>query len=76
MNKKYREVCRILNYIDHLLIVISTINGCVSISAFAVLVCIPIGVTSSAVELKVCVITGRIKKYSSIPWKRKRSMIK
>ena len=76
MNKKYREVCRILNYIDHLLIVISTINGCVSISAFAVLVCIPIGVTSSAVELKVCVITARIKKYSSIPWKRKRSMIK
>ena len=42
MSKKHNKVCRLLNYIDHLLIVISAIVGCVSISAFAFLVGIPI----------------------------------
>ena len=35
MRKKYKKVFRVLNYIDHSLIVISTITGWVSISAFA-----------------------------------------
>ena len=52
MSKKHKKVCRILNYIDHSLFVISTITGCVSISAFASLVGIPIGITSSAIRLK------------------------
>ena len=47
-----------MNYIDCLLIVSSTITGCVSISAFASLVGIPIGIKSSAIELKVCAITA------------------
>ena len=55
-----------MNYIDNLLIVVSTITGCVSISPFASLVGIPIGVTSSAIVLKICVITAGIKKYKSI----------
>ena len=38
MNKKYKNVCRVFNYTDHSLIVVSTITGCVSISAFACLV--------------------------------------
>ena len=42
MINKHKKVCGILNYIDHLLIVISTITGCISISAFACLVGIPI----------------------------------
>ena len=42
MSKKHKKVCRVLNYIDHSLIVISTITGCVSISTFASLVAIPI----------------------------------
>ena len=45
-----------MNYIDHLLIIISTITGCVSISAFASLVGIPIRITSSAIGLEICVI--------------------
>ena len=49
MNKKHQNVCRVLNYIEHSLILISTITGCVSISAFPSLVGIPIGITSSAV---------------------------
>ena len=38
MSKKHKKVCKVLNYIDHLIIVISTTTGCVSISAFAFLV--------------------------------------
>ena len=52
MSKKHKKVCRVLNYIDHSLIVISTITGYVSLSAFASLVGIPIGITSSATGLK------------------------
>ena len=73
MSKKHKKVCRVLNYIDHSLIVISTITGCVSISAFASLVGIPIGITSSATGLKVCVITAGIKKYKSIIKKKKKN---
>ena len=48
ISKKHRKVCRVLNYIDYLLIVIAPITGCVSISPFASLVGILIGITSSA----------------------------
>ena len=49
MSKKHKKVCRVLNHINHSLIVISTIAGCVFISAFASLVGIPIGITSYAI---------------------------
>ena len=58
MNKKHKKVCRVLNYINRLLIVISTISGCVS--TYASLVGISIGITSSAIGLKICVITAGI----------------
>ena len=63
MSKKHKEVCRVLNYINHSFIVISTNTGCVSISAFASLVGIPIGIASSTIGLNICVITTGIKKY-------------
>ena len=47
MSNKHKKVCRVLNYIDHLLIITSTITGCVSISASAFLVGILIGSSSS-----------------------------
>ena len=72
MSKKDKKVCRILNYIDHLLIIISTITGCVSISAFASLVGIPIGITSSPVGLKICAITAGIRKYKSVLKKKEK----
>ena len=49
---KKKKNCRVINYIDYSLIVISTTTGCVSISAFTSLVGIPIGIKSSAIELK------------------------
>ena len=54
----------------------SRITGCVFISAFAFLVGIPIGITSSANGLKICVITAEIKTCKSIIKKKQRSMIK
>ena len=51
MSKKHKKVCRVLNYIDPLLIGISTTTGCVSISAFTSLVGIPKGLTSYIKDL-------------------------
>ena len=72
MSKKHEKVGLILNYIEHFLILGSTITGCVSISAFASLVGIPIGITSSAIGLKICARTTSIKKYKSIIKKKKK----
>ena len=61
-----------MNYIEHSLIVISTINGCVSISTFASLVGITIALANCTIGLKMFVITAAIKKYKSIIKKKKR----
>ena len=71
--EKSKKIYRVLNYIKHLLILISTVTGCVTISSFASLVGIPMGITSSAIELKICLITTGIKKYKSIIKKKKKT---
>ena len=76
MNKKYKKICKYLNYVEHLVIIDSTITGCVSISAFSSLVCVHFGIASSAIGIKICPTTARIKKYKSIIKKRIRNMIK
>ena len=63
MSMKHKKV---LNYIEHLIILISAVTGCILISAFASLVGIPVGITSSAIGLKICIINAEIKKYKSI----------
>ena len=72
MTEKHKNVYRVLKYIEQLYIVISTITGFVSNSAFACLVAFLIGITSSAIQLKICEITAGIKKYKSIIKKRKK----
>ena len=52
---------------EHFLILVSTITGCVSIFAFSSL-------QSSSIGLKVCAITAGIKKYKLIVKKRKRNI--
>ena len=59
-------MCRNLNYVEHLLILASTVTGCVSISAFASLVGILVGIVSFAVGMTISTITAGIKKYKSI----------
>ena len=72
MSKKHKKVCITLNYIEHFLILASTITGCISISAFVSLLGIPIGITNSAIGLKICAITVGIKKFKSIIKKKKK----
>ena len=70
ISKKYQNVYRNFNYIEHLLILISIVTGCVSIFAFAFLILI--GITSFAIGLEICAKTTGIKKYKSIIKKKKK----
>ena len=63
MSERYEKTCKYLNYVENVLILVSTVTGCVPISAFASLVCVPVGIKSSAVELNICAITAGFKKY-------------
>ena len=44
MSKKHEKACATPNYIEHVLILPSTITCCISISAFASLLGVPIGI--------------------------------
>ena len=76
MGKKHKKVCTTLNFIEHLLIVASTLTGCVSISAFASLVGIAVDIASSVLRLKICARTAGIEKYKSTIKKRRKNIIK
>ena len=65
MSNRHKKVCTTLNYIEHFLVLASAVTGCFSISPFASLLGIPIGITSSAIGLKICAITAGLKKYKS-----------
>ena len=65
-------VCATLNCIDLVLISASAITGCVSISAFVSLAGIGIGITSSAVRLKIRTVTAEFKKHNSIIKEKKK----
>ena len=56
MTRKYKKNQMVLNYIEPLLILAFTITDCVSISAFVLLVSIPIA--SSGVGLKISLVTA------------------
>ena len=72
ISRKHKKVCTTLNYIEHFLILASTITACISISALVSLLGIPIGITSSEIGLKICAIAAGIKKYKSIIKKKKK----
>ena len=65
MREKYKKT-KYLNHVEYLLILSSKITDCVSVSTFALLVCVPVSIMSSAVKIKICAITARIKKIKSI----------
>ena len=58
-----KETRKYFNYVEPLLILPSTVTGCVSVSAYASLVCIPADITSSVVGLNISTIIAEIKKY-------------
>ena len=60
MHEQYKNTCKYLNYTEHLLILRSTVTGCISVLPFAPSVCVPVGITGSAVGINNCAITARI----------------
>ena len=72
MSEKYKKTCKYLNYVKQLVILVSTVAGCVSVSVFASLVPLPVFITSSAVAVKICAINAGIKNYKSIIKKKKK----
>ena len=75
MSKNHKKVCRVFNYIENLLILVSTVTGYGSISACASSVGISMGITSFAIGLKMCAITAEIKKYKNMKNKEKHDKI-
>ena len=65
INKKQKKICKTLNYIEYCFILALAVTGCVSVSAFATLLGVPIRITSSTIGLKISAITAGIKKYVS-----------
>ena len=61
--KNHKNVCSALIYFEHSLAFVCADSGCVSISAFASLVDVPVGSTSSVIEKKICATTAGIKRY-------------
>ena len=61
MSKKHQKICRTLNFLKQFLLLASVFAGCISISAFASLIGIPIGIMSSAIGLKISARTAEIK---------------
>ena len=71
-SRKNKKGCSTLNYIEHFLFLASAITGSISIFVFASLLGIPIGITSSAIGLKICAIAPGIKNYKLIIKKKKK----
>ena len=65
MSGRNKKISTALNYIGHVLVLVSIIVGCISISGFASLLGLLVGITSSTIGWKVFLITTGIKKYNS-----------
>ena len=52
MSEKHKKTYKYLKDVEHLLILVSTVTGCVSISAFTSLVCVPVGTTLGCIRNK------------------------
>ena len=50
MSKKYKKACKYLICVEHLLVLVSTITGRVSISSFTSLAAILVDITSSTIS--------------------------
>ena len=77
MSKKYKKTWKYLNYIKKMLISAWKITACVLISKIASLICVPVGITSFAVGIKIFAVTAGTKKFrSTIKNFKKRSIVK
>ena len=67
-----KNVCTILNYAEHFLTLASAVIVCISISALASLLGIPVGIASSAIGFKIFARAAGFKIYKSIIKKKKK----
>ena len=74
MSRMHKKGSTTLNYTERFLTLASTIAACISISAFASSLGIPIGITSPAIGLKISSIAAGIKRYKSIIKKKKKEV--
>ena len=72
MSENCKKICTYLDYVENLLFLVLTVTGVTSISAFISLVFVPVAVESSAVGLKICEATVKIKNSMSIIKKKKK----
>ena len=73
--KSTKKVCTTLNFIEHFLILASTISQYISVSAFTSLIGIPIGITSSVIGFKIWVMAAEIKNHNSIIKKKEQDKV-
>ena len=64
ISRKHKVFCPTLNYIELFLILSFSITGCISISTFTSLLGISIGITNSAIGLKICAVIAGIKSFN------------
>ena len=74
ISENHKKTCKYLNYVEHLLILASTITGSHSVSPLtSLVVATSVDIESSAVGLKICAITAGIKKHKLIIKKKKKA---
>ena len=73
MSGKWKKTDKYSNYVEHLLVFVSTVIGYVSISAFASLVCVTVGIPSSGVRIKVVQSLQELIIMSHLSKKRRKS---
>ena len=61
LNNKHKKSCATLNYIEHFVILASTVTGSILTSAFASSRGFSIGITSPVIGLKICAISAAVK---------------
>ena len=71
ISMKHKKMCTFSNFNQHLVILASAVTGCISISALASLVGIPIEIISSAVGITIYAMTATIKKSITKKTKKK-----
>ena len=70
-SKKHKKVCTMLYYIEHFLILASTITGCISIFCFCFFAWYSYRNHEFCNRIKICGIAAGIKNYKSIIKKKK-----
>ena len=66
MSEKYKKRCKYFNYAESLLILSLATTACIWIAAFAWLICVPNGIASSTIAIKICAATAKINSISQL----------